>query len=356
MVHSAALSVQPVSGYSYLGCFSDKGTQLLNATSTAPTNPYPQYCCDWCVNTNTSYTYCGVEGGNECFCDTTVHTGKAKTVPASECDSTCPGVPGGGTYQCGGNSRLNLYSATVPASSAPASKTLTEQSISGYSYVGCFSDATSRILSGALTLPALNDPKYCCEWCLNINNNFKYCGVEYGIECRCDSTTSSANSAADSECSKPCAGAGGFQCGGFYLMNLYKATGFSETATKSSVRHMASATNTSPATSESAGSGGKGGLGGGSIAGIVIGVVAGVLLAAGCVFLLIRRRRSQPPELPASPAPPAPPAFTNGTSIQSPKPKSVELFTQDNTHEMQAPLGAEPEQATTIHELDAGIR
>ncbi|KAH6867216.1 hypothetical protein B0T10DRAFT_372531, partial [Thelonectria olida] len=158
----------------------------------------------------------------QCFCGNS--TDSVDSASASECNSACLGERSIG---CGGLWRLAIYSATASRTTAVASsENPTPRSLNDYSYFGCYSDSSNRILGAASTEPSLNDPKYCCEWCMNVNNNYRWCGVENGNQCFCDSTTSSPgpNSASAADCDFSCPGGGNYQCGAYWFINLYKAT------------------------------------------------------------------------------------------------------------------------------------
>ncbi|CEI66263.1 hypothetical protein FVEN_g4345 [Fusarium venenatum] len=339
------LKIKSVLGHAYLGCYTDLSSHVLSATSTTPIFNEPQYCCQWCANADTANTICGVEYGGQCYCDSTMPS--VDLASASDCNSKCPGD---GSVACGGEWRLNIYSSTAPTTTVASPETVTPQLLQGYSYLGCYSDSSDRILRGAYTPPILNDPKYCCEWCQNVDNNYQYCGVQNGDQCFCDSTTfGPANSASAKDCSSSCPGGGDQQCGGYWRVNLYKATGVSpaETATTLMTAKGASAipseTNTSaPQPSH------KQALSGGSIAGIVVGAVAAIALLITALFLLVRRRRSR-----------TIPSYTTEGGSETP---ASGKFTQANVHELQTPIQspraelAESKSEPTLHEMDAGPR
>lgn len=231
-LHRRSLSAAAVPSYSYLGCFSDASSRILNGSSATVARNNPNFCCEWCRNANTDYLYCGVEAGYHCYCDST--TGSAPSEPttleASSCNSQCPGA---GDDTCGGAWALGLYRADDVVTSATALESVGTQLITGYSYLGCYTDSTSRVLALTSTFFPWNSPQFCCEWCANIDPSNKYCGVEAGDGCFCDTTTTSASLALTSDCSHTCSGATAYGCGGAWRVGIYSATA-QESATTSS--------------------------------------------------------------------------------------------------------------------------
>lgn len=275
-----------VPGYTYLGCYSDDSSRILAATSTDVLRNNPDYCCQWCINVDLSNTLCGVEDGRNCFCDSTVRS-DASLLPSSACNSACPGA---GNESCGGLWAMNLYTATAVVTSATPTGTLSEQIVPNYSNYGCYTDTSisGRVLNAASTTALQNNPNYCCEWCIQMNVGFRWCGVENRVECYCDSAPRSIDSlsASSSDCNAPCPGGADYQCGGTWRMNLYSATGVMSTATTTTT----TTTTGSTTPTSSSGTAPAPPLSGGAIAGIVVGVV---LFVSALLYLAIRYRRTR---------------------------------------------------------------
>jgi beta-D-xylosidase 4 len=53
--------------------------------------------------------------------------------------------------------------------------------------LGCWTDSTTRTLSGKSSSSALNSPQYCADYCGNMG--FKYSGVEYTTSASSHQTT-----------------------------------------------------------------------------------------------------------------------------------------------------------------------
>lgn len=157
-------SVVPSAGaFTYLGCYteSNNGRALSGVQNpVAGATLTIENCAAAC----SKYTYFGTEVSGECYCGNSFGTGSALAAGGNDptqngCSMTCNG---NSTEYCGGANRLTTYrkDSTLPASgsasptaapSATPSPTgpITVQNITGYSYLGCLSEATaSRALTG----------------------------------------------------------------------------------------------------------------------------------------------------------------------------------------------------------------
>ncbi|KAJ3176268.1 hypothetical protein HK101_010463 [Irineochytrium annulatum] len=110
----------PTSGWSYLGCYSDPGnprtfSKLYGSGHTTAA------CLAKGRAASPPMTFCGLEYGSECWCDTTWRNATVVDAPASKCSMACK-VDGNGI--CGAGSTLSVYQYVVGASaltvSAPA--------------------------------------------------------------------------------------------------------------------------------------------------------------------------------------------------------------------------------------------
>lgn len=92
----------------------------------------------------------------------------------------------------------------------------------GYSYKGCYTDSTSsRALTGAWYTSENMTVDFCAESC----SEYKFFGLEYGIECFCGSIHSAESILVDdSECSMACAGDDSEICGASYRLSVYENT------------------------------------------------------------------------------------------------------------------------------------
>jgi hypothetical protein len=173
---------------------------------------------------------------------------------------------------CGGQGGLALYRSSTLEPTA--------QDVAGYSYHGCYVDYSSdgRILLGTNTIVDPLNAQTCCSWCETAQPSHRFCGVEAGNQCRCDSTANAVDPVANSECNMPCGEDSLLQCGAMWRMNLYEATA-TPTTTGTWLPGPAETTSSSVPSDTPSPSHSKG-LGGGAIAGIVIGSVAVLVIIA----------------------------------------------------------------------------
>lgn len=103
-----APTVQSLANYTYLGCWQDGSNNVLSATSESDFGLTPELCRNLCALKG--YPMFGLERGYYCYCDSTLAAFAVSTAE-SECTSACSGNT---NIACGGNNRINIYSATVP--------------------------------------------------------------------------------------------------------------------------------------------------------------------------------------------------------------------------------------------------
>ncbi|KAI0975722.1 hypothetical protein F4678DRAFT_418269 [Xylaria arbuscula] len=224
----------PEPTWGYVGCYSDFPDRILTYRITLTDND-PLSCCVSCLASQ--YTYCGVEDASQCYCGSSLNSPSSPnsgSPTAITCDSPCPSHP---DQTCGGIWGLDVY-VSIPAVA----------SVPDYSYHGCYTD---HIIDGDVTdldynllsateIPLSSDtPENCCSLCYKLNPSYTWCGVEFGYECYCDSTTSSFQSASNEhECSSPCVGDTNLACGAAYRMNLYRATAITSSTQATSQSNM----------------------------------------------------------------------------------------------------------------------
>ncbi|CAK7245717.1 MAG: hypothetical protein STHCBS139747_007306 [Sporothrix thermara] len=309
-------------GYEYLGCVLDRSSRFLTDLVMTYYRNVPELCCEMCYNINTSYLYCGVEDLIECYCG--VDTAwPVVTLPETSCASSCPGSD---ESSCGGVWAIDLYTATalrllVPERTTTSLPTPTMASVPGYRAAGCYSDGGVRIIDATAINMDRNSPQNCCDWCAVTNQSNHWCGVEDNVQCFCGVTTrSEALLASAADCSLPCPGDPNALCGGDGRINLYSATGVPNpsTALSSSAGDRTSAGGHGTSSSASSASGpteslmpdhGSSGLSAGAIAGIVVGAVAVVFLAA---LWFLRRRVAR--------------LFTRAPIVSPPQPYEQQVF------------------------------
>ena len=162
---------------------------------------------------------------------------------------TCNGAP---TEYCGGPNRLSTYKknstlsasgSASPTASASATPTptgpITFKNITGYTYLGCYSEATAgRALSGlANPIPGNTvTPNTCAKAC----GAFQYFGVEYSGECYCGNNINAGsalvagNTPDVTQCDMTCSGDSTEYCGGPNRLNMYQKAISSSAASASS--------------------------------------------------------------------------------------------------------------------------
>ncbi len=253
---------QTVGNYILQGCYSEATTGRALSALT-PTPPATGFTLELCEAACQGYTYWGMEYSNQCFCGNSLGAGsvnQSSLVPSvSGCNMLCSG---NSLEYCGGASRLNLYklntSAIVPTSSNSVSASATSSTrsttsstptpsgpvtvtaVAGWSYLGCYSEATTgRALNGLLLPITAADTNV--ENCAAACSAYTYFGVEYGQECYCGNVinagsvnqTSSVPSV--NNCNMVCNDNPLEYCGGRSRLNMYQAAPNALTSSSSTI-------------------------------------------------------------------------------------------------------------------------
>ncbi|KAL2024456.1 hypothetical protein VTK56DRAFT_8267 [Thermocarpiscus australiensis] len=125
----------------------------------------------------------------------------------------------------------------VPAPTAQAQgSSNTAADIGDFKYVGCYRDASQRVLSGEV-LPSLGaavSNTACVGYCAA--RGFSIAGTEHAGECFCGDGLSAAEKLDESACSMACKGDAGQTCGGDWALTLYTKGGVAPGASKRQVR------------------------------------------------------------------------------------------------------------------------
>ena len=272
------ITVGNFTGYGYLGCYSE-GTNGRALSGLANPIAGTAVTVPACAAACSAYTYFGVEYSGECYCGNIINAGSAlvlgNTPAQTQCDMTCSGNT---TTYCGGPNRLNMYqklasasssvstvlSSTVASSGTPttgvssvlstttASPTptgpITVHTVKGWSYLGCYTEATNtRALSG-LENP-YNGVNNTVEACAIACAGFSYFGVEYGAECYCGNSFNAGSVVAtggsdptQNGCNMVCNGNANELCGGGNRLNAYQVNGTAATSTSVTTSTAASIT------------------------------------------------------------------------------------------------------------------
>jgi len=184
-----------------LGCFKHASPRIFSAGSKSDNQMTVEMCAAFC----STKRYFGLEYGRECYCNEAPPS-SALTAPSSDCSFACAG---NNAQKCGAGMRLDAYINN--AYTAPAPPT-----VSGAPYLGCFNDASPRVLPERLL--ATNDMTYanCRDNCAG----YKYFGIEYARECWCGNTAP-ASPAPGSECKMACAGDATAKCGAGMRLTVF---------------------------------------------------------------------------------------------------------------------------------------
>ena len=115
---STAAATSSALDWSYLGCYTDAvHTRTLLNVQAANAALTVEACIATCAQGG--YTLAGVEFGDQCFCDTTLHNGGSPVV-AADCNMPCAG---NSAEICGGSDYLSIYSPAM-----------------GWQSLGCYTD------------------------------------------------------------------------------------------------------------------------------------------------------------------------------------------------------------------------
>ncbi|KAJ4304324.1 hypothetical protein N0V88_001937 [Collariella sp. IMI 366227] len=118
-----------------------------------------------------------------------------------------------------------VYSDTKPTDSVQESNTSpTPQDIAGFKYVGCYRDNAKRRIAGEI-LPKLGlvSNTACVNYCAS--KGFAVAGTEYGGECYCGNSISTAEKLDDKECAMKCKGDDKQTCGDDWALSVFAKGG-----------------------------------------------------------------------------------------------------------------------------------
>ncbi|KAF3388888.1 WSC domain-containing protein 2 [Penicillium rolfsii] len=161
--------------------------------------------------------------------------------PASQTSSTIAAQVSAKNHAAGGESTSTATTAppASQASSTTAAQTsASDDAISGWKYLGCYSDNRStRVLTG-IQFANLGVGKVtstgCMEYCGNAG--FSLAGTEYAGQCFCGDKLEGSSEIAASECHMKCEGDNSQTCGGSLALSVYEKN--SETPSEGSYMHL----------------------------------------------------------------------------------------------------------------------
>lgn len=90
-------------------------------------------------------------------------------------------------------------------------------------YIGCFIDTEKRDLNGVMEdFGNENTVEKCVEYCAAMN--YKYAGVQYGIQCFCGNSYGVYHRGKEADCNYECPGDSKEHCGGYWRNSIYEVT------------------------------------------------------------------------------------------------------------------------------------
>lgn len=218
---STLLKLASGSTAQYKGCYSEaSGSRALTgAAQASETGMSSSSCGAFCQSKG--FLLFGTEYSKECYCGNAIST---STTPQSDCAMVCSGNR---TEYCGGPSRLSVWSISKSATSSlttsrASSSSAATPTVSGASYLGCYSDNTGgRTLTSSSTADKSMTLELCAQTAQNLN--LKYFGLEYAGECFAGYTmASSAAPISESKCNMKCKGNDHQLCGGPDALSMFQ--------------------------------------------------------------------------------------------------------------------------------------
>ena len=189
----------------YAGCFSDQDPRSLSHKVTF--NNTIEGCISAC--SQAGYKIAGLEYGSECWCDAVVNLKMTKT-PESDCNMPCTGNK---AQLCGAGNRLSIYNSTA------LTQAKIQPTSNGLSYVGCYTDDGSRVMSRVGS--ANSTVNACTSACLK--SGYTQAGLEYGGECYCGTLAARSVNVPDTDCSMACNDDTSTLCGAGNRLAVYAA-------------------------------------------------------------------------------------------------------------------------------------
>ena len=125
--------------------------------------------------------------------------------------------------KCTTLSAIGLFLGSINATPLQSLNPRSGISLSGYTYEGCYTEATN---GRALTGGSYFDDSLTVEKCAAACKKFTLFGVEYGRECYCgNNLNAGSNKAALGDCNFKCSGDASETCGAGNRLDLYNQTG-----------------------------------------------------------------------------------------------------------------------------------
>lgn len=214
----------PVSGtgaaeMKYQGCWVDassdaSGHALPNLVMSSNSLTIVS-CTSAC--SSAGYVISGMLNGNQCFCGNSLSSQSVRVVDKG-CETNCPG-DSTGTENCGGPSRLSLWSTSQPTMRP---KPISPAMVKSFNFTGCFIDnGSNRQLNATQTSSNSMTLEQCAQQC----SSYQYMGLEYSSQCFCSNSLQNSTAIASQyDCNYVCSGNDSEVCGGSNRLSLYNNT------------------------------------------------------------------------------------------------------------------------------------
>jgi hypothetical protein len=167
-------------GWMNQGCWQDNvGPYGRTVVNQQPDNANltQESCVQTCANLG--YSIAAMEYYKQCFCDNWIRN-SAVQEPLSDCNTPCAG---NSAQQCGGPSRLTVYSTQTNLTVIPPPKQNLSPGNGNWRYMGCVIDNANqvRVFQSQIILTTNNTADTCLGQCAKYG--YPAGGMEYGQEC-----------------------------------------------------------------------------------------------------------------------------------------------------------------------------
>ncbi|KAL3426632.1 WSC domain-containing protein-like protein 3 [Phlyctema vagabunda] len=160
--------------------------------------------------------------------------------------STVSGISGTSSTSAAGTSTTGTSSSSIAPSATPTGPSIV-QSIGAFSFIGCYTEATT---GKALTGKTLANDTMTIQICASVCSTFQYFGIEYHRECYCGNSLSAGSVPATTgaTCSQVCMGNPLQYCGGNSRLQMYQKQSSSSSSTITTGSSASSSTSSSAST------------------------------------------------------------------------------------------------------------
>ncbi|KAJ3472994.1 hypothetical protein NLG97_g10585 [Lecanicillium saksenae] len=227
--------------YQYKGCYveNNPGRQLQTQLYGSDKNTAAM-CIAACAQGG--WRYCGTQYHSECWAGNSIPRQQTSEI---DCNFDCSGDLNqicGGNGNTGGGSYISLfYDTTQGNDTGPPPGPVVNPGVSGYTSIGCYTEAKNgRALPNGVAI-AKKTVKYCLDACkANAPNGvpapYTYAGLEYGGECWCGNAfTAGSVPAPIGDCNMLCNDNATEYCGAGSRLNVYQLGGTTSSSTTTTV-------------------------------------------------------------------------------------------------------------------------